>query len=49
MADEKLTCKNPVCGCPRSDGDYCSAACEGTGGTVDINCDCGHAECGGKF
>lgn len=50
MADEKETCKNPVCGCaPQPDGKYCGASCEGTGDMVEIDCDCGHPECGGSF
>lgn len=50
MADEKDTCKNPVCGCaPPSDGKYCSASCEGTGATIELDCDCGHPECTGNF
>jgi hypothetical protein len=50
MADEKDTCKNPVCGCaPQPDGKYCSASCEGAGKTIEIDCDCGHPECGGNF
>jgi len=43
-------CKNPACGCPaQPDGKYCSASCEGAGQTIEIDCDCGHAECGGNF
>ena len=50
MADDKETCKNPVCGCARpADGKYCSASCEGTGDTIEIDCDCGHPECTGNF
>ena len=49
MADEKKTCKNPVCGCPPSDGDYCSASCEGTGDTIELDCDCSHEACQGNF
>lgn len=49
MADEKETCKNPVCGCVPRDGKYCSASCEGTGDTIEIDCDCGHPECTGNF
>ncbi len=50
MADEKETCKNPVCGCASAaDGKYCSASCEGSGQTIEIDCDCGHSECRGSF
>jgi hypothetical protein len=49
MADEKVTCKNPVCGCAPNDGKYCSASCEGTGDTIEIDCDCGHEACSGNF
>jgi hypothetical protein len=50
MADEQETCKNPVCGCPPAeDGKYCSASCEGTGDTIEIDCDCGHPDCSGNF
>ena len=47
--DNKETCKNPVCGCPPHDGKYCSASCEGTGDTIEIDCDCGHEACSGNF
>ena len=50
MADDKETCKNPACSCPpQPDGKYCSASCEGTGSTIEIDCDCGHPECTGNF
>src|SRR5213080_2854028 len=40
MAEEK-TCKNPCCSCPQpEDGKYCSASCEGTGDTIELDCDC---------
>jgi len=49
MADEKK-CKNPPCTCPpQPDGKYCSASCEGTGDTIELDCDCGHDECQGNF
>ena len=47
--DQKDQCKNPACSCAASDGKYCSAACEGAGDTVQIDCDCGHKECSGDF
>jgi|GEM_PF-269670 hypothetical protein len=50
MADEKEQCKNPSCTCPpQPGGKYCSASCEGTGKTIELDCDCGHEECGGNF
>jgi hypothetical protein len=50
MADEPKTCKNPPCGCaPTEDSDYCSTGCEGTGNTIQLDCDCGHATCTGNF
>jgi hypothetical protein len=50
MADDKNKCKNPTCTCaPQPGGKYCSASCEGTGDTIELDCDCGHDECGGNF
>ena len=50
MADDKNKCKNPSCTCPaQPGGKYCSASCEGTGDTIELDCDCGHEECGGNF
>ena len=52
MADDRgdNTCKNPPCSCPvEKKGDYCSATCQGTGDTTQIDCDCGHPECGGDY
>jgi len=49
MADENK-CKNAVCGCQaQDDGKYCSASCEGTGDTIELDCDCGHDGCSGNF
>ena len=49
MADESK-CKNPPCTCPQPpDGKYCSASCEGTGDTIELDCDCSHEECQGNF
>lgn len=44
-------CKNPPCTCPvgDSDDDYCSVHCQSTANHVQIDCDCGHAECKGDF
>lgn len=50
MADDENTCKNAPCSCPApDDGQYCSASCEGAGDTIELDCDCGHGECGGNF
>ena len=52
MADDEKEkqCKNPACTCPpQPGGKYCSASCEGSGKTIEIDCDCGHDACGGNF
>jgi hypothetical protein len=52
MAEEKETkeCKNPACSCKVPAGQkYCSASCEGAGQTIELDCDCSHAECRGNF
>ncbi len=52
MAEEKKNkeCKNPACSCTVPDGQkYCSASCEGAGQTIELDCDCSHAECKGNF
>ena len=51
MADEdKDKCQNAACSCPQpEDGKYCSASCEGTGKTIEIDCDCSHPACSGNF
>ena len=52
MADDKdkKICKNPTCGCPATEGSkYCSTSCEGTGDTIELDCDCGHEDCSGNF
>jgi hypothetical protein len=52
MADKKeeKICKNPPCGCPATEGSkYCSTSCEGTGNTIELDCDCGHEDCSGNF
>lgn len=49
MAEEN-TCENPPCSCPRTeDNKFCSASCEGTGDTIELDCDCGHEACQGNF
>ncbi len=52
MADDNDAeqCQNPVCTCPpQPGGKYCSASCEGSGSTIELDCDCGHEECTGNF
>ena len=55
MADKKdegkkRTCKNPPCGCRVPEGeDFCSVNCASTEHETQIDCDCGHPECGGDF
>jgi hypothetical protein len=52
MADDKdkNKCKNPPCSCPATEGSkYCSASCQGTGDTIELDCDCGHDDCSGNF
>jgi len=47
---EKNKCKNAACSCTVQEGQkYCSASCEGTGDTIEIDCDCSHPECKGNF
>ena len=51
MTDEtNKTCKNAPCSCPvPNDQKFCSTACEGTGETIELDCDCGHDACAGNF
>jgi hypothetical protein len=52
MADEKevKTCGQAACNCPTEAGEkYCSASCEGSGQTIQLDCDCGHDACGSDF
>jgi hypothetical protein len=52
MADEKeqRICKNPPCSCPATEGSkFCGPSCQGTGDTIEIDCDCGHEACSGNF
>jgi len=45
MASNKK-CAHPACHCQAREGsNYCSAYCEGEGGTADIVCNCGHPAC----
>jgi hypothetical protein len=47
MADTKK-CENPACSCVPAKGDnFCSPHCEGTKGTTEIICECGHPTCRG--
>lgn len=59
MADETVkdadnrganTCKNAPCTCPVERGEkFCSVHCQSTENTIQIDCDCGHADCKGDF
>jgi hypothetical protein len=59
MADETVrdaearaanTCKNSPCTCAVERGEkFCSVHCQSTENTIQIDCDCGHADCGGDF
>ena len=47
MADQKK-CAHPSCDCIATGGEkYCSAYCQGSAGTTEIACGCGHSECSG--
>ena len=49
-ADAANTCKNAPCTCPVEKGEkYCSVHCQSTTSTIQIDCDCGHDNCGGDF
>ena len=46
MAEDKK-CAHPACRCrAREDSKYCSAYCESAGDKVEIQCNCGHSDCG---
>jgi hypothetical protein len=52
MADkhDERKCNHEICNCRVPEGeDYCSPHCEATdsGEVMNINCDCGHPNCGG--
>ena len=48
--EEGQTCKNDACSCTVPKGQkYCGASCEGSGSTIEIDCDCSHPECKGNF
>lgn len=48
--NDQNICEHPACSCPvGEDDDYCSATCQGAGGTMQIDCDCGHEACSGDF
>ncbi|MGB8507461.1 MAG: hypothetical protein WCD76_03570 [Pyrinomonadaceae bacterium] len=55
MADEKddkkgRTCKNAPCSCAVPDNEkFCSVQCASTQHNIQIDCDCGHADCKGDF
>ena len=47
MSDTKK-CENPACSCiPEKGQNFCSTHCEGTKGTTEIICECGHPSCKG--
>jgi hypothetical protein len=47
MADAKK-CENPACSCLLPKGDsFFSPHCEGSKGTTEIICQCGHTSCRG--
>jgi hypothetical protein len=50
MANTPKKCANAACTCPAPEkAKYCSAHCEGIGNRTEINCLCGHADCGGRI
>jgi hypothetical protein len=48
MAEDKKKkkCAHPSCDCFVQEGKYCSQYCKDAGGTMEISCNCRHAECG---
>jgi len=48
MAEEKKKkkCAHPSCDCLVEQGKYCSQYCKDAAGTMEISCNCRHAECG---
>jgi hypothetical protein len=49
MAEPKK-CAHPACSCTVEKGEeFCSATCQGSGKTLQIDCDCGHDACTGDF
>jgi hypothetical protein len=48
MAEEKKKkCAHPACDCLVEKGSkYCSQYCKDAAGTMEISCNCRHAECG---
>ncbi len=48
MSDTKK-CDNPACNCVPAKGEnFCSPHCEGTKGSTEIICQCGHPACVGN-
>jgi hypothetical protein len=47
MAEElEKKCAHPACNCVVEKGQaYCSDYCHDAGGTIEITCNCRHAEC----
>ena len=47
---ETNKCAHPTCSCVvEKDEKFCSVSCQGSGGTMQIDCDCGHDGCSGDF
>ena len=45
---EAKKCENSACSCiPEKGQNFCSTHCEGTKGTTEIICQCGHPSCKG--
>ena len=48
--EETKKCAHPTCSCVVENGEkYCSVSCQGSGKTMQIDCDCGHKSCSGDF
>ncbi|HZT75002.1 MAG TPA: hypothetical protein VE996_15270 [Terriglobales bacterium] len=51
MGDEKKKpvpkCAHPACDCPPAKGSrYCSDYCKDARGSLELNCNCRHPDCG---
>lgn len=43
---DKKQCAHPLCSCEPAEGsEYCSQYCADAGDTLEIACNCGHADC----
>ena len=45
MAEEKKKRAHPACNCLVEKGKYCSQYCKDARGSMEISCNCRHAEC----